>query len=191
MTGVKVHSVWARVAARDGDALRVMLPDADAAEALAEARRVALLYERGGIRYQARAQPDSDGLTLRLVAPPRRRDGRLFPRATLALRFVATPARSLTPAPGIARVPVGEPCEQRVTLSASGMLAALPFSLCDGSPVDLLLELEDGQPPLAVQAEVVGQRPGGGTALSFTHPGPHAQERLADLIQDHYLSTLT
>ncbi len=192
MSGDRIFSAVARVRDGDDESVRVVLDDPALEVALDDVRRVALHYEVFGVRYQARARPEveEDAVTLRLVSPVRRRDNRLFPRATVKLKLVAKPARARTPAPGMAVVPKGEPSEVEVNLSASGLLAPLPFQAEEGSPVDLLLHLGDGLPPLAIQAEVAGQRDDG-TALAFAQPGPHAQARLAGVVEDHYLSLLT
>jgi len=191
MVGDQIFSAVARVLDAEEGVARVAIDDPALEVALGEARRVALRYEVFGVRYQARAQPEvgADTVHLRLVSPVRQRDNRVFPRATLTLKLVARPARALTPAAGMAVVPQGTMEEQEVNLSASGLLAPLPFHLEEGRPVDLLLELDDGLPPLAVQAEVAGHRDDG-TALVFAQPGPLAQARLADVVQEHYLSLL-
>ena len=69
------------------------------------------------------------------------------------------------------------------------MVVPLDFSVKSDDLVDLLLELEPGDSPVAVQGRVIGER-SDGAALYFERPPQSAQERLSEFIQRRYLEAL-
>ena len=191
MEGSELRSARARVAASGATSFRVILGAPELAAALPAAQRVAVLYDVQGQPCQARVRPVvEDGATrLDLIGRARRREAREFPRVTTSMLVLAQPARAAAKGRGITPVPDGELTEARVTLSASGMVLPLSFSPPDGSHIDLLLCLEDGEAPLAVRAQVLGSR-ASGVAIEFTRPGSHLQERISEFVHRRYLTAL-
>lgn len=191
MQGARVFTADARVAEVAEASVRLLLDDQDAAAALPEARRVAIVYRVGGVDCQARGRPSAaDGAVwLELLAPPRRRNDRDFPRVTARIEVMAQLSRSGVRGRGLTPVPSGDAYLRRVSLSASGVVVELPFKVREHDLVDLLLTLRPGELPLTVQGEVV-RLTRDGAALRFDHPSPPAQAALAAFVQARYLDAL-
>ena len=192
MIGALAYSASARVSDRTDLELRVLLRDADKAAALPAAKRVAIVYQVGDRRCQARARPVlREGVcSLEVLAPARRKSDREFPRVTARIPVAA--ARATATRSVLIPIPEREPQRARVTLSTSGMSMDLPFQPAVGDRVDLILVLSPDTPPLPLQGEVVGliDEARRTAALRFDHLHPEALARLAEFVQDLYLKAL-
>lgn len=191
MDGAKVWTTTARVAGSGARSIRVILADPEPAAALPDARRVALVYRVDGITCQARARPVEDGdvVSLELMAPARPKEAREFPRVTARIGVLATMGRAAARGRGLMPVPMGAPQLRRVSLSASGMVVPLDFTVKHGDLVDMLLELDPGDSPMAIQGRVIGVR-SDGAAVHFERPSQSAEERLSDFVQRCYLGAM-